>query len=53
VWPPADWSFYVCLSAGVASKENFWRGLEKDVHVRYEVITAVTMKNAVFWDIRT
>jgi hypothetical protein len=23
------------------------------IHVRFEVFTAVTMKNAVFWDIRT
>jgi hypothetical protein len=29
-------------------------GSQDDIlHVRFEVLTAVTMKNAVFWDIKT
>jgi hypothetical protein len=30
---------------------NQWYDLKLPCHVRYEVFTVVTMKNAVFWDV--
>jgi hypothetical protein len=40
--------------AGVENKEEVTGGVrEVGKSVRFEVLTAVTMKNVVFWDIRT
>jgi hypothetical protein len=46
--PIREWKCSTQLSVGLSTFR--WT---KSISVRYEVFTAVTMKNAVFWDIKT
>jgi hypothetical protein len=43
----------VLISAGCKVAAGMKRNNEFHKEVRFEVFTAVTMKNAVFWDIKT
>jgi hypothetical protein len=48
-WKGNDCVLYHCYEHG----RNRGRYGKNEYYVRFEVLTAVTMKNAVFWDIKT
>jgi hypothetical protein len=40
-----------CIASGNATKTNKSLPITEIFHVRFEIFTAVTMRNAVFWDV--
>jgi hypothetical protein len=43
----------ILKEAKTETEKGRMKQMNKTRHVRFEVFTAVTMKNAVFWDIKT